>query len=63
MKKSQSWVNTTYNQNTFSRVSQLPVLAKNGPTRRGGSPQQKNEQGEAFIVAGKSVAGGEEVAG
>jgi len=63
VKRSQVWVNSTYNQNTFSRVAQLPVLARAGPTRTSRPPRQRDENGKAFIVAGKSVAGGEEVAG
>lgn len=66
MKKSEAWLNTHSNMVLTSRVSNLPVMAKFGPNSGKGPSKPlpaENENGEQYMVVGKTPITGKEIIG
>lgn len=63
MKKADRWFQTQASQDTRTRVSILPVLAKVGPDSPAEPHRNENSKGESYFEVGKSEIGGDEVVG
>ena len=63
MRKSDRWFNTKATQDTTSRVSTLPVLARVGPDNNSEPTNDRNDKNEKYFEVGKSLIGDAEVVG
>lgn len=63
MRTSHNWFQGKSEQNTFSRLAELPTMVLSGPGMGAHRPREKNKDDNGFFVVGKTEIGGEEVVG
>jgi len=63
VKRSVKWFNKRAEQNTNSRISELPLLMSLGPSSQINEQRKTDSENNKFFRVGDSEIGGEEVVG